>query len=127
MQSGETGQMLTLVADDYPHMQEALVACLGTLPAVQVVATAFNGEEALDEARKYKLGLAVVDLQMPVMDGFKLLRELRKEYPSMRLVAVSGHQSPAIAAEAVAAGADTFVSKNELPFGLITAVEKLIT
>jgi PleD family two-component response regulator len=78
LQSGEPGQMLTLVADDYPHMQEALVACLSTLSTVQVVATAFNGQEALEEARKYSLGLAVVDLQMPVMDGFKLLRELRK-------------------------------------------------
>jgi DNA-binding NarL/FixJ family response regulator len=126
LQLGEPGQMLTLVADDYPHMQEALVACLSTVPAVQVVATAFNGQEALDEARKHTLGLAIVDLQMPVMDGFKLLRELRQQYPAMRLVAVSGHQSPAIAAEAVAAGADTFVSKNDLPFGLIAAVENLL-
>jgi DNA-binding NarL/FixJ family response regulator len=126
LQFGEPAQMLTLVADDYPHMQEALVACLGMLPAVKVVATALNGQEALDKTRKYTLGLAIVDLQMPVMDGFKLLRELRKQYPAMRLVAVSGHESPAVAAEAIAAGADSFVSKDDLPFGLVAAVEKLL-
>ena len=123
---GEPERMLALVADDFPHMQEALVACLGTLPEVEVVATAQNGQEAVDLARKHRLRLGVIDLQMPVMDGFRALRELRREHPALKLIAVSGHQSPAIAAEAVAAGADIFVSKNDLPFGLINAVKGLL-
>ena len=115
-----------LVADDFPHMQQALVSCLHTLPGVRVVATAGDGAEALHQARQHQPELAVVDLQMPVMDGFKVLRELRRAYPAMRLVAISGHQSPAIAAEAISAGADAFISKNELPHGLLSAVEKLV-
>jgi DNA-binding NarL/FixJ family response regulator len=123
---GEPEPMLALVADDYPHMQEALVACLSAVPGIQVVATALNGQEAVEQAAKHKLWIAVLDLQMPVMDGFRALRELRREYPSLKLIAVSGHQSPAVAAEAVAAGADTFVSKNDLPFGLIDAVKQFL-
>ena len=115
-----------LVADDFPHMQTALVDCLNSVPGVTVVATALNGQEALDQAKRQTLELAVVDLQMPVMDGFKLMRELRRAYPAIRLVAVSGHHSPAVTSEAIAAGADVFVSKNELPFGLVSAVEKLL-
>lgn len=116
-----------LVADDFPHMQTALVNCLKSVPGVTVVATALNGQEALDQASKQTLELAVVDLQMPVMDGFRLMRELRRAYPAIRLVAVSGHNSPAVTSEAMAAGADVFVSKNELPFGLVSAIEKLLT
>ena len=107
-------------------MQTALVNCLKSVPCVTVVATALNGQEALDKASKQTVELAVVDLQMPVMDGFKLMRELRRVYPAIRLVAVSGLYSPAVAAEAIAAGADACVSKNELPFGLVSTVEKLL-
>ncbi len=117
-----------LVADDFPHMQTALVNCLKSVPGVDVVATALNGQEALDKAKASNEGLelAIVDLQMPVMDGFKLMRELRRAYPAIRLVAVSGHHSPAVTSEAIAAGADAFVSKNDLPFGLVSVVEKLL-
>ena len=123
---GASVPVRALIADDFPHMQEALTSCLQTIPCVEVVATASNGVEALTLARKHTPGLAIVDLQMPVMDGFKLLRELRRAYPAMRLVAISGHQSSAIAAEAKSAGADIFVSKNELPYGLVGAVETLL-
>lgn len=123
---GKPAPIGALVADDFPHMRDALVACLETLPRIQVVATALNGQEALQKVHEQKPGLAVVDLQMPVMDGFKLLRELRRAYPAMRLVAISGHQSPAVAAEAILAGADVFVSKSDLPHGLVSAIQRLL-
>ena len=125
-ESNATVSVTALVADDFPHMQEALVACLQNMPGVQVVATAENGQIALAKVHELKPGLAIVDLQMPVMDGFKLLRELRQTYPAMRLVAISGHESSAVAAEAIAAGANAFVSKSELPDGLIGAIQKLL-
>jgi DNA-binding NarL/FixJ family response regulator len=120
------GRIRALVADDYPHMQQALVACLRNVDGVEVVATALNGKDALDKVQEHTPGLAIIDLQMPVMDGFRLLRELRRLHPGMRLVAISGHHGPAIAAEAIAAGADAFVSKNELPEGLTNTVEQLL-
>lgn len=124
--SSGTAAISVVVADDFPNMQAALVSCLESLPGIQVVATALNGREALDRVREHEPRLAVIDLQMPVMDGFKVLRELRNSYPEMRLVAISGHQSPAIAQEALAAGANAFVSKNELPFGLLNTIQKLL-
>lgn len=124
--AGANRQVRAVVADDFPHMQEALVSCLETVPGIEVVATALNGREALDMVREHAPSLAIVDLQMPIMDGFKLLRELRRAYPAMHLVAVSGHFSAAVAAEALSAGANAFVSKNELPHGLVDAVAKLV-
>ena len=120
------GLIRALVADDFVHMQDALASCLESLPRVQVIAKALNGKEALEQVRQHLPDLAIVDLQMPVMDGFKLLRELRRSYPTMRLVAVSGHTSPAIQQEALAAGADAFVSKGQLPYSLVSTVEKLL-
>ncbi len=116
----------TLVADDFVYMQDALVTCAESMPGVQVVATAINGAEALAKAREHRPNLAIIDLQMPVMDGFRVLRELRASFPEIRLVAVSGHQSPTVVQEALSAGADAFVSKSELPFGLVKTLEEVL-
>jgi DNA-binding NarL/FixJ family response regulator len=115
-----------LVVDDFVHMQTALAECLRILPQISVIGTASNGQEALDKISQGTPDLAIIDLQMPVMDGFRLMRELRRAYPAMRLVAVSGHQSPALEKEALAAGAHGFVSKSQLPQGLIEIVERVL-
>ena len=122
-----TTPVRALVAEDFASMQQALVECLQSIPGLEVVGTAFNGREALEKARELGPNLAIIDLQMPVMNGFILMRELRKCYPAILLIAVSGHQSPAIAQEAKGAGANAFVSKSQLPGGLVETVEKLLS
>jgi DNA-binding NarL/FixJ family response regulator len=115
-----------LVADDYESMQQAIVSCLGTLDEVEVVGTAFNGQDALTKSTSLLPDLVIVDLQMPVMDGFRLLRELRRIYPAIRLIAISGHSSPMIEKEALSAGANLFISKVGLPDDLLAAVQRLL-
>ncbi len=118
--------MRVLVADDFESMQQALVSSLLTLDNLEVVGTALNGQDALVKSSLLLPDIVVADLQMPVMDGFKLMRELKKSYPQIRLIAVSGHSSPAIQKEAAAAGADAFVSKIGLPTDLVIAVKQLL-
>jgi CheY-like chemotaxis protein len=123
----ESRSVLALVVDDFASMQQALTACLEALPNVHVVGTAQNGREALDLVRSLKPDLAIVDLQMPVMDGFQLMRHLRRDYPHVLLVAVCGHASAAIEKEALAAGAHAFVAKTTLPQGLLIKVQSILS
>ena len=109
-----------LIVDDFVSMQDALAICMQSLPGFEVVGTAGNGKEALELVPQIAPDLAIVDLQMPVMDGFQLIRRLRRDHPHIRLIAVCGHASPAIEQEALAAGANAFVSKSQLPQGLLT-------
>ena len=115
-----------LVVDDYPSMQQALVSCLEAVDGVEVVGTAANGQEALRQALCLHPQIVIADLQMPVMDGFQLTRELRRQCPEINVIAVSGHYSHAIENEAIAAGAKAFVSKVGLPEALIAAVQSLL-
>ncbi len=115
-----------LVADDHHVMLQALVRCLQCMPEVEVVATASNGDEALRKSRDLRPDLVVADLLMPIMNGFELLKALRKDCPEIRLIAVSGHDSPAIANEAIAAGANVFIPKNGLPNELVKALKNLL-
>ena len=122
----EKGTIRAIVADDFPSMRQALVSCLENIPGVQVVAAAANGQEALQRCATQTPDLVVADLLMPIMNGFQLFKELRKAYPAIRLIAVSGHSSAAIEKEAKAAGADAFIPKNSLPHALIRTVEDLL-
>lgn len=125
-ESPETQRVRALVVDDFVSMHQALIVCLQSLPGIEVVGTALNGQEALEKVPLLKPDLAIVDLQMPVMDGFQLMRHLHHQYPHIRLVAVCGHASAAIEKEALAAGAHAFVSKTTLPQGLLSKVEALL-
>ena len=122
----ESRSVRTLVVDDFATMQQALTTCLEALPNIEVVGTALNGQEALDLVPTVNPDLAIIDLQMPVMDGFQLMRHLRRSYPNIRLVAVCGHASAAIEQEALAAGAHAFVAKGSLPQGLLSKVENVL-
>lgn len=125
-ESSQTRCIRALVVDDFESMRQALTVCLEALDSIEVVGTAQNGQEALEKIALLKPNLVIVDLQMPVMDGFQLMRHLREEHPVMRLVAVCGHASPAIEQEALSAGAHAFVSKNTLPQGLTSKVQAIL-
>ena len=124
--SPTTRRVRVLVVDDFESMLQALSACLESVEGVEVVGTALNGKEALEKVGVLKPDLVIADLQMPVMDGFQLMRALRREHPAILLVAVCGHASAAIEAEAKSAGADAFVAKSTMPDGLLTKVQAIL-
>ncbi len=119
-------RLRTLVVDDFVSMQEAIASCVNMIPALELVGTALNGKEALDCVPNLKPDLVIVDLQMPIMDGFQLMRHLRRDHADIYLIAISGMASAAVEREAVAAGANAFVAKAAIFEGLVSRVEKLI-
>lgn len=71
-----------LVADDHPVMRHGLVALLGSLEGIEVVAQAPDGKAAVREAVLYRPDVVLLDLQMPGTDGFDALRELSRSLPA---------------------------------------------
>jgi two-component system LytT family response regulator len=65
-----------LVADDQPMARERLVSLLAAEPGVEVAGTASTGEEAVDQIRQSSPDLVFLDLQMPGMDGFKVIETI---------------------------------------------------
>jgi DNA-binding NarL/FixJ family response regulator len=63
-----------LVVDDYPSMQQALVACLEAVENLEVVGTAGNGEDDLLLALELHTDIFIAVMHMPIMDGFQLTR-----------------------------------------------------
>lgn len=103
--------MIILVADDNALSRELIRELLEG--SGHVVLEAVNGRIALDLIRNRRPDLVFLDLQMPLQDGFSVIRALRKESPfqKLRVVAVTASAMMGDRERAIAAGFDSYIAK----------------
>lgn len=110
------------VADDHAIVREGLVSLLGREPGFEVCGTAADGESALSGIRELAPTVAVVDHGMPRLGGVELVRRLRDEGSPARLLMLSSFSNPLLIADALNAGADGFLLKDDAFSDLRTAL-----
>ncbi|WP_217182370.1 response regulator transcription factor [Streptomyces sp. AC495_CC817] len=109
-----------LVADDNPVVRAGLTALLGAHPDITVVAQATNGDEAVDEARRHRPDVVLLDVRMPGTDGLTALPELTALCPVMMLTYST---EPEVVTEALRRGASGYLVHGDFTAPeLITAV-----
>jgi DNA-binding NarL/FixJ family response regulator len=101
-----------LIADDHPIVREGLVALLGSLPGFTVVGQAADGKQAVKEAVTTKPDVAVLDLEMPVLDGIGATRELAKLAPDVAVLVLTMHDGDESVLNAMRAGARGYLVKG---------------
>jgi two-component system, NarL family, response regulator DesR len=101
-----------LVADDEELVRAALVALLEREPDIDVVATAADGRQTLERALAHRPDVAVIDLQMPVLDGISVVTELNRQLPGCAAVILTGHGRPRVLRQALTSGARGFLAKG---------------
>jgi two-component system response regulator DesR len=101
-----------LLAEDEELIRDALVSLLGRETDLAVVATAADGSAAVSEALAHRPDVAVVDLQMPRLDGLGVVAELARVLPGCRVVILTGHGRPLVLRRALASGARGFLAKG---------------
>ena len=85
---------------------------------------AYGGAQALSEVELHAPSVALIDLNMPVMNGYQLARRIRDRWGAgIRLVAHSADPRSSVAADAGRAGFDAFVSKSARPLELALAIQ----
>jgi CheY-like chemotaxis protein len=84
----ELGRTRILIVDDEPDIRESLSRHLRFCG--YAVETAANGREALEKLERQKIDIVVSDLMMPEMDGIELLRQVRREYPMIHMIMITG-------------------------------------
>lgn len=101
-----------LLADDENLIRDALATLLSLEDDLDVVVQAASGTEALAAARKHDPDVAVLDLQMPGLDGIEVARALADEVPGCRVVMVTSHGRPGYLKRALEAGVGAFLPKT---------------
>jgi DNA-binding NarL/FixJ family response regulator len=114
-----------LICDDNATLRFLVREMLSLSPSVQVVAEAADGIEALEQLRLHRPDVVLLDLNMPRQDGMETLPLLRGEFPTTRVVVLSGLDDALVGAKAVELGADRYVQKGVDPDTLIGIVEEL--
>ena len=116
-----------LVADDNPVSRELIREVLGS-DDCQVLEAA-DGKEALERARLTHPDVVLLDVQMPVMDGFSVLHQLRQDprCASLPVAAITAYAMRGDRERALAAGFDDYITKPIHPAGIRNSVERLLT
>jgi DNA-binding NarL/FixJ family response regulator len=111
--------MRVLLADDHHLVRAGIRALLESLPDVEIVAEAGDGQEALAALVRTKPDIALVDISMPGLNGLELAQRASREIPETRLVILSVHGDASHVAQALRAGAKGYLVKDaaadELP------------
>ncbi|MBA8796210.1 two-component system response regulator DesR [Friedmanniella endophytica] len=111
-----------LVADDETLIRDAFVTLLGLEDGLEVVAQAASGPEAVAAARHQRPDVALLDLQMPGLDGIAVAERLAAEVPECRCLIVTSHGRPGYLKTALAAGVRGFLPKTASSAQLAEAI-----
>jgi two-component system response regulator DesR len=114
-----------LIADDQALVRGALVALLRLEHDIEVVAEVGSGAEAVAAASAHAPDVALLDVQMPGMDGLTAAAELRTAAPQCRVIVCTTFGRPGYLARAMTAGAAGFVVKDAPPEQLVDAVRRV--
>ena len=113
------GAIRVLLADDDEAFLEHLRALIEHQRNLSVVGTATNGLAAIELVDDLAPDAAVLDLHMPLLDGVSACARLRRDHPSLCLIALTGDDAPALHRAAKDSGADDVLLKNQLVDGLL--------
>ena len=101
-----------LTIDDHQLLREGIAAVLESQEDMKLVAQASNGREAVDNFRRLRPDVTLMDLRMPDMSGIEAITEIRGEFPDARIVVLTTYAGDAQAAAALKAGAAGYLLKN---------------
>jgi Response regulator containing a CheY-like receiver domain and an HTH DNA-binding domain len=108
------GTIRVLLADDDERYLDSLRLLVDGQPELHVVAQASDGLGAIELADQGDIDAAVIDIHMPLVDGVTAVARLRRDHPSLCLIAITGDREPRLLRAAAEAGADAVFLKEEL-------------
>jgi DNA-binding NarL/FixJ family response regulator len=112
MNDSSAAPLRIIVADDQTTVRQGLVLLLGGLPGIEVVASAADGQEAIDLVAEHQPDVILLDLHMPVLDGIETTRRLTAEHPQVVIVILTTYLDDTSVFDALRAGARSYLTKD---------------
>lgn len=118
-----TEKIRIVLVDDHPLVLEGIIARLEDEPSLDVVGSANDGAQALTLIAEVQPDVVLMDISMPVMNGFEATERLRAEQPNVRVLILSMHESREYILKLIQCGAAGYVLKDVSSNELITAIK----
>jgi two-component system, NarL family, invasion response regulator UvrY len=106
------GKITVMIVDDHTLIRETWSFLLGRNENFEVIAEVGDGQKAIDIARDKRPNIVLLDINMTPLNGFDVLKMIRKQSPGSKVIAVSMHSQPAYAKKMLRMGAKGYVTKN---------------
>ena len=116
-----------LIADDHRLFAQALEAILATDDRIEVAGHARDGREAAELAGSLQPDVILMDIAMPIMDGFQATRQILSERPTTRVLMLTGSNSRSDVDRARKSGAAGYVTKDRIAAELIDAIVEVVS
>ena len=113
------------LADDHAVVREGLKALVNAQPGMVVVGEAADGLLACEQIPALRPDVVVMDVSMPGLTGSQATARLRKECPTVKVLALTVHEDKGYIRQLLAAGATGYVLKRSAPEGLIQAIRSV--
>lgn len=114
-----------IITDDHALLREAWKFILDNHPQFRVLAECASGEEALEQCKKLRPDVVLMDINLPGMNGIETTQQIRKYSPGTKILSISQHTQPAYARKIMQAGALGYVTKNSSKDELYTAIKEV--
>jgi DNA-binding NarL/FixJ family response regulator len=101
-----------LIVDDQLLMREGIASLLKIQPGIEIVGTAANGQEALEQAMSQQPDVILMDVRMPVLDGVAATRQIHLQLPTCKILMLTTFDDDAYILEALQAGASGYLLKD---------------
>ncbi len=115
-----------LIADDHPFVRFGIRAELSRHSDFEIVAEAMTTDEVIEKIEGIPVDVVILDLNMPGMKAMDLIKHLKRERPSIRILVLTAHGDKGTAFGVLRAGADGYVLKDEDPYLLSEAIHSVV-
>jgi Response regulator containing a CheY-like receiver domain and an HTH DNA-binding domain len=114
-----------IIADDHEFFRDGFSGMIKKIPEINLLAEACDGEELIRLTREFHPEVIVTDIKMPKIDGIEATKQIKKEFPSIGIIALSMYDEEDQIVEMLEAGAKGYLLKNAHKDEIIAAVKSV--
>ena len=123
----ETKPIRILTADDHALLREGIASLVAIEPDMELVAQAATGREAIEQFRRHRPDVTLMDLQMPDISGIEAIIAIRSEFPDARIVVLTTYAGDVQVVRALKAGARGYLLKGNVHTDLLATIRAVHT
>lgn len=120
--SGDVPRIRILIVDDHPMLRQGVAAVIRTQADMELAGEAVNGQSAIEEFRRVRPDITLMDLRMPGLDGVDATSAIRREFPEARIIVLTTYSGDVLASRALQAGAAAYLLKGSPSDELLDAI-----